>query len=106
MQLFHASDLEVKAPKIINRFATLDFGTDSDSQLATLLGTCLIPAIIKELKIPDNEQIEFLNKFYQSSLYDILIQEETALWHLSPTTLAKIYEYEQETGILELPEEL
>jgi len=30
----------------------------------------------------------------------------TALWHLSPTTLAKIYEYEQETGILELPEEL
>jgi hypothetical protein len=27
MQLFHASNLEVKIPKIINRFKTLDFGT-------------------------------------------------------------------------------
>ena len=78
----------------------------TSDKLATLLGTCIIPAIVKELKIPDSEQVEFLNKFYQSSLYDILIREETALWHLSPTTLANIYEHEQETGILELPEEL
>jgi len=27
MQLFHASNLEVKIPRIINRFKTLDFGT-------------------------------------------------------------------------------
>jgi len=27
MQLFHASNIEVKYPKIINRFKTLDFGT-------------------------------------------------------------------------------
>jgi len=27
MQLFHASNIEVKSPKIINRFKTLDFGT-------------------------------------------------------------------------------
>jgi hypothetical protein len=27
MQLFHASNLEIKIPKIINRFKTLDFGT-------------------------------------------------------------------------------
>ncbi|GBU25090.1 hypothetical protein R83H12_01729 [Fibrobacteria bacterium R8-3-H12] len=27
MQLFHASNIEVKQPKIINRFKTLDFGT-------------------------------------------------------------------------------
>jgi hypothetical protein len=78
----------------------------TNDKLATLLGTCIIPAIVKELKIPDSEQVEFLNKFYQSSLYDILIREETALLHLSPTTLANIYEHEQETGILELPEEL
>jgi len=28
MRLFHASNIEVKLPKIINRFKTLDFGTD------------------------------------------------------------------------------
>ncbi|MDR2581215.1 MAG: hypothetical protein LBC85_09520 [Fibromonadaceae bacterium] len=78
----------------------------TDDKLATLLGTCIIPAIVKELKIPNSEQVEFLNKFYRSSLYDILIRKETALWHLSPTTLANIYEHEQKTGILELPEEL
>ncbi|MDR0516069.1 MAG: hypothetical protein LBH25_03395 [Fibromonadaceae bacterium] len=78
----------------------------NNDRLAVLLGTCIIPAIVKELKISDNEQIAFLNKFYQSSLYDILIREETGLWHLSPTTLAEIYEHEQKTGILELPEEL
>ena len=27
MQLFHASNIEIKQPKIINRFKTLDFGT-------------------------------------------------------------------------------
>jgi len=78
----------------------------NNEQLAVLLGTCIIPSIVKELKISNSEQVAFLNKFYQSSLYDILIREETALWHLSPTTLAEIYEYEQKTGILELPEEL
>jgi hypothetical protein len=78
----------------------------NNDKLAVLLGTCIIPAIVKELKISDSEQIAFLNRFYQSSLYDILIREETGLWHLSSTTLAEIYEYEQETGILEFPEEL
>jgi len=78
----------------------------NNDKLAVLLGTCIIPAIVKELKISDSEQIAFLNKFYQSSLYDILIREETGLWHLSPTTLVEIYEHEQKTGILELPEEL
>jgi hypothetical protein len=78
----------------------------TNEKLATLLGTCIIPAIVKKLGVRDSEQIEFLNKFYQSSFYDILIREETALWHLSPTTLANIYKYEQETGILELPDEI
>ncbi|GBU25091.1 hypothetical protein R83H12_01730 [Fibrobacteria bacterium R8-3-H12] len=78
----------------------------NNDQLAVLLGTCIIPSLVKELKISDYEQVAFLNKFYQSSLYDILIREETAIWHLSPTTLAEIYEHEQKTGILELPEEL
>ena len=78
----------------------------TNEKLAVLLGTCIIPAFVKKLGVPDGEQIEFLNKFYQSSLYDILIREETALWHLSPATLASIYEYEQKTGILEFPEEL
>jgi len=78
----------------------------NNDKLAVLLGTCIIPGIVKEMKISNSEQIAFLNKFYQSSLYDILIREETGLWHLSPTTLAEIYEHEQKTGILELPEEL
>ena len=76
----------------------------NNDKLAVLLGTCIIPAVVKELKIPDSEQVVFLNKFYQSSLYDLLIRKETSLWHLSPATLAEIYEYEQKTGVLELPE--
>jgi len=28
MQLFHASNIEINQPKIINRFKTIDFGTE------------------------------------------------------------------------------
>jgi len=77
----------------------------TNEKLSSLLGICIIPAIVQELKIPEEQQIEFLNHFYQSKLYEMLINAETAVWHLSAATLAEIYEYEQETGILDLPEE-
>ncbi|MDR3012855.1 MAG: hypothetical protein LBU70_06560 [Chitinispirillales bacterium] len=76
-----------------------------NKKLSTLLGICIIPGIVRELKISDDEMIESLDKLYRSALYDVLIQEETAVWHLSPTTLANIYLEELKTGILELPED-
>jgi len=77
----------------------------NNDQLSTLLGTCIIPMVAEELEVPDDKMADFLDEFYRSPVYDTLIQEETAAWHLSATTLAGIYTEERENGNLEWPEE-
>ena len=42
--------------------------------------------------------------FYKSSVYALLEQEETKLWHYSPLTLFNMYNEERETGNIVFPE--
>lgn len=45
-------------------------------------------------------------EFYESGVYEILEQENTKLWHLSPLTLFNMYMDERERGKFEFPEEV
>ena len=43
--------------------------------------------------------------FYTSHVYELLEQEETKLWHLSPHSLFQMYHEEVSTGKITFPEE-
>jgi len=77
----------------------------TNNDLSVLLATCIIPGIVDAFKVSDDNLVEFIDKFYRSRLFDILKDEDTAVWHLSATTLADLYSEEQETGVLNFPEE-
>lgn len=66
----------------------------------------IVPDVIKLIveKYQFNE-IEALDRFYSSKLYEKLEQEETKLWHLSPLTLFNMFDEEQKTGDFVYPEE-
>ena len=49
--------------------------------------------------------IEATELLYNSSLYAMLENEESKLWHLSPLTLYELLEEELETGHINYPEE-
>ena len=68
--------------------------------------TILNPAIIT--MIMDNKEItniEATKIFYNSSLYNMMENEESKLWHLSPLTLYELLEEELATGHINYPEE-
>jgi hypothetical protein len=74
-------------------------------KLSALL-SILIPAII-QLIIENRKttNIEAVNLFYNSELYEMLENEASKLWHLSPLTLYELFEEEQKTGNIDYPEE-
>lgn len=43
--------------------------------------------------------------FYNSHVYELLEQEDTKLWHLSPNALFQMYHEEINTGNITFPEE-
>jgi hypothetical protein len=77
---------------------------DAD-RLSVLLGTCIVPSILDSLNIPQSEQIEGIDAFYRSKLYEALSDPATGMWHLSPYLLADLYREEQRVGYFEVPEE-
>ena len=50
------------------------------------------------------DEITATRMFYDSTVYELLEQEDTKLWHLSPLTLFNMYQSEQETGSIIFPE--
>lgn len=67
----------------------------------------LVPQVIR--LITENysyDEITAANDFYGSSLYALLEQEDTKLWHFSPLTLFNMFDEEKKTGIFEFPEEI
>ncbi len=74
----------------------------TSSRLSTLLALSVVPSILKECGITKPDEI---HAFYQSKLYNMLSQDKTGLWHLSPVTLADMYRSECTTGQFETPEE-
>jgi hypothetical protein len=76
------------------------------NQISALLGVCIIPQIIAEIKAYYNNDEEIaIKEFYKSNLFDKLQNPDTGLWHLSSKTLSEIFFAEVEEKIIEFPEE-
>ncbi|MDR3052669.1 MAG: hypothetical protein LBU48_02250 [Coriobacteriales bacterium] len=65
----------------------------------------MVTSTLTELGVTDDAYADELEKFYASKVFAILSNQETALWHLSPATLAQMYNDEIETGNFDIPEE-
>ena len=77
----------------------------SPEKLSSLLAV-LNPAIVQ--LIMDNKKlsnIDATSLFYNSSLYEMLENEASKLWHLSTLTLYELLEEELATGTINYPEE-
>jgi hypothetical protein len=76
------------------------------NQISVLLGVCIIPQIIAEIKAFYNDSEEIaIKEFYQSNLFDKLQNPATGLWHLSYKTLSQLFLTEKNEQIIEFPEE-
>jgi len=77
----------------------------TSEKLSALLAI-MNPSIIKLLMEKKNlTNIEATELFYNSALYEMLENEMSKLWHLSPLTLFELLEEEIETGSINYPEE-
>ena len=76
------------------------------NEISMLLGVCIIPQIIAELKeFYNNQEEAAIKEFYKSNLFDKLQNPATGLWHLSPKTLAEIFLTEVKEHVIDFPEE-
>jgi len=76
------------------------------NQVSALLGVCIIPRIIAEIKgFYNNDEEIAIKEFYKSNLFDKLQNPTTGLWHLSHKTLAQIFLEEANSQTIEFPEE-
>jgi len=72
------------------------------NQLSVLLGVCIVPQIISEIKgLYNNDETAAIKEFYKSDLFEKLQNPATGLWRLSAKTLAQIYS----DKTMEFPEE-
>ena len=76
------------------------------NQFATFLACAVIPPVINYIQINTKKTtLDVINKFYHSTVYKLLEDENTKLWHYSALTLFKMYESEYKTGKIDFPEE-
>lgn len=73
----------------------------TENSFSALLGTVTIPSVMEKLGIRD---VAAAARFYDSEVYALLSDKDTALWHLSPATLVDMYRQEL-SGSLVVPEE-
>jgi hypothetical protein len=69
----------------------------------------LLPVIVAALaeKIVERQELtheEAIARLYDSQIYAVLENERTKVWHYSAEKLYTLFEEEQSTGKLELPE--
>jgi len=77
-----------------------------NKELNSLLETTLIPKIINLIVIKDgNDEITAINNFYTSTTYELLMNEDTDIWHFSPLTIYNMYKSEKEKGNIFFPVE-
>ena len=50
------------------------------------------------------DEVTASRSFYESTVYELLEQEDTKLWHFSPLTLFNMYDEEKKTGQITFPE--
>jgi hypothetical protein len=76
------------------------------NQISALLGVCIIPQVIAEIKeFYNNQEETAIKELYKSNLFDKLQNPTTGLWHLSSKTLTQIFLSEIKEQIIEFPEE-
>ena len=76
------------------------------SQVSVLLGVCIIPQIVAEVKeLYDRQEETIIREFYASQLFDKLQNPATGLWHLSPKVLTEMFLAEVKGEGIEFPEE-
>lgn len=63
----------------------------------------IVQLIIQNYKF---DEISASKIFYESQVYELLEQEDTKLWHLSPMMLFSMFEEERKNGTFEIPEEV
>ena len=65
----------------------------------------IVPKVVELIvKHHGLDEMEATKKFYESTVYSRLEEEETKLWHLSPLTLFNMYDEEKKTGNITFPE--
>ena len=75
-------------------------------QISALLGVCIVPQIIAEIKeFYNNDEEVAIKEFYKSNLFDKLQNPDTALWRLSAKTLVQMFLDEVNKQTIEFPEE-
>ena len=72
------------------------------SALLAILSPAIIQLIMENKKL---NNIDALTLFYNSALYEMLENEASKLWHLSPLTLYELFEEELTIGSINYPEE-
>ena len=73
------------------------------SALLTILNPSIVQLIMDNKNLTNIKATELL---YNSTLYSMLENEASKLWHLSPLTLYELLEEELETGFINYPEEV
>lgn len=80
-------------------------GVKMDKKFNSLLSVCIIPQTISLIaEKEDIDDIQAMNEFYNSQVYDLLSREETKMWHYSPMMLYTLWKHESETGEIIFPE--
>jgi len=74
---------------------------DKFDALLPLIVTSVMQKIIEKKKITEDEAF---TRFYNSTLYLFLENEQTKVWHYSAEKLFRLFDDEIKTGKLELPE--
>ena len=75
---------------------------DKLSALLAIINPPVVQLLMDNRKLSN---IEALTLFYNSALYEMLENEASKLWHLSPLTLYELLEEELVTGSINYPEE-
>ena len=106
MILYHASNVEVKKPMLVESNRMLDFGMMDAKKFATYLAVVISPAVVGVL-VDDLgiDAVIAMNKYFASSAYAAISDEGQKLWHHSPQLLASLVEEELRTGKFTYPEE-
>ena len=70
--------------------------------ILSLIVSKVIDLIIENYNV---DELTASRKLYASTLYSVLENEETKIWHFSPLTLFNMYDEEVKTGKITFPEE-
>lgn len=71
--------------------------------MLVLLVPQIIHLIVQNMRC---DEVTASQRFYSSHVYELLEQENTKLWHLSPHSLFQMYYEEVSTGNITFPEEV